>query len=114
LPGLRRLGADAEDRAATYLIEQGFTIVKRGYKAKSGEIDILALDGDVLVVVEVKERTRPGSRPEESVTAMKAKRMASAARQYLLLVDEPEREIRFDLVCFDPSGLRHHIDAFRP
>jgi putative endonuclease len=114
LSGVRRLGADAEDRAAAYLLEQGYTIVKRGYKAAHGEIDILALDGDVLVVVEVKERLRPGTRPEESVTTAKASRLAAAGRQYLQSMEELEREIRFDLICFDTSGMRHHIDAFRP
>jgi putative endonuclease len=114
LSGLRRLGADAEDRAAVYLIACGYTIVKRGYKGPSGEIDILALHDDVLVVVEVKERTKAGSPPEQSVTAAKARRLAAAARQYLQSVDELDREIRFDLICYDPSGVRHHVDAFRP
>jgi putative endonuclease len=114
LPGLRRLGAEAEDRAASYLIEKGYTILKRGYKAPHGEIDLLAMDGDVMVIVEVKERTKPGYIPEQSVDAAKARRLAAAARQYLQSVDEMEREIRFDLICFDPDGMRHHIDAFRP
>jgi len=113
LSGVRRLGADAEDRAAAFLSDLGYTIVKRGYKASRGEIDILALDGDVLVVVEVKERTREGVRAEESITEAKAKRLAAAARQYLQSVGELDRKLRFDVVCFDPTGVRHHVDAFR-
>jgi len=114
LPGVRRLGSEAEDRAAIYLISCGYTIVKRGFKGRSGEIDLLALDGDVLVVVEVKERLTKGASPEESITPAKARRLASAARQYLQSVEELERLIRFDVVCFDANGLRHHVDAFRP
>ena len=114
MPSVRRLGSDAEDRAAAYLVEKGYTIIKRGYKGVSGEIDILAIDGDTIVVVEVKERTKPGALPEESVTASKTNRLAAAARQYLQSTDELSREIRFDLICFDPTGLRHHVDAFRP
>ena len=113
MSGIRRLGADAEDRAAAFLSDLGYTIVKRGYKAARGEIDILALDGDTLVVVEVKERARQDIRAEESITQAKAKRLANAARQYLQSVDELDRQIRFDVVVFDPSGIRHHIDAFR-
>ena len=113
MSGVRRLGADAEDRAAAFLSSLGYVIVKRGYRSVRGEIDILAMDGDTLVVVEVKERTKPGARPEESVTAAKARRLAGAARHYLQSVEEPEREIRFDLICFDFDGMRHHIDAFR-
>ena len=108
MPGVRRLGGDAEDRAAEYLIEKGFTIITRRYKARHGEIDIVALDGDVLVMVEVKERTKPGYIPEESVGVMKARRIGLAASEYVRKNGELEREIRFDLICFDPSGLRHH------
>jgi putative endonuclease len=114
MPSVRRLGADAEDRAADYLLEKGFTIVTRRFKARRGEIDLVVLDGDVLVFVEVKERSRGGSLAESSVSAMKAKRLAMAADQYVRANGELEREVRFDLVCFDPEGVRHHVDAFRP
>ena len=114
MPSVRRLGADAEDRAAEYLIEKGFTIITRRYKARHGEIDLVALDGDVLVLVEVKERTKASYVAEESVSAMKARRLGLAAAEYVRKNGELEREIRFDLVCFDPDGMRHHIDAFRP
>ena len=114
MPRFRRLGSDAEDRAAAYLTEMGYTIVKRGFKSPTGEIDILALDGDVLVIVEVKERTRADTSPEESITPAKAQRLGSAANAYLQSVGEKLREIRFDVICFDPKGMRHHIDAFRP
>ena len=114
MPSVRRLGADAEDRAADFLIEKGFTIITRRYKARHGEIDLVALDGDVLVVVEVKERTKPGYVPEESVSVMKAQRLGLAAAEYVRKNGALDREIRFDLVCFDPGGVRHHVDAFRP
>ena len=113
MPGSRRLGADAEDRAAEYLIEKGYTIVRRGFKGRRGEIDLVAMDGDVLVIVEVKERTKPGYTPEESVGPMKAQRLASAADEFVRANGELEREIRFDLICIDSTGLRHHVDAFR-
>lgn len=114
MPSVRRLGADAEDRAADYLLEKGFTIVTRRFKARRGEIDLVALDGDILVFIEVKERSRGGSLAESSVSPMKARRLAMAADQYVRSNEELERVIRFDLVCFDPDGVRHHVDAFRP
>lgn len=114
MSNLRRVGREAEDRAADYLIGLGYTIVKRRYKAAHGEIDILAMDGEALVVVEVKERLAMGHVPEESVGEKKAARMASAAREYLAATGETDRAIRFDLVVFDRDGLRHHADAFKP
>src|SRR5438046_1622716 len=113
LPYIRRLGTDAEDRAASYLLERGFTIVTRRYKARRGELDLVALDGEKLVFVEVKERLAAGYVPEESIGAVKARRLAMAAEEYLVSTGEVGREIRFDTVCIDREGIRHHVDAFR-
>lgn len=114
MPGARRLGSAAEDRAADYLIQNGYTIIRRGFKSKRGEIDLVAMHGEVLVIVEVKERLKAGYVAEESVTALKARRLASAADEFIRANGELEREIRFDLICIDTTGLRHHVDAFRP
>ncbi|MGV3615663.1 MAG: YraN family protein [Fimbriimonas sp.] len=113
MPNLRELGRAAEDAAATYLIGQGYTIVTRRYTARHGEIDLVALDGDLLVFVEVKRRDAPGYVPEESIGAAKRRALAQAGRQYLAEVAlEPEREARFDLIAIDRAGLRHHRDIF--
>jgi putative endonuclease len=87
--------------------------VTRRYKARHGEIDLVALDGDVLVFVEVKERRARGYVPEEGVGARKASRLAAAAREYLTAMGEREREFRFDVIAIDADGLRHHRDVFR-
>lgn len=103
---LRRIGNAAEERAAEYLIEQGFTIVTRNAHSRGGEIDIVALDDEVLVFVEVK--LRRSSAAAEAITPTKALRMRRAAREYLQSMGEPERAFRFDLVAIEPSGLRHY------
>lgn len=113
MPGPRRLGSEAEDRAASYLLAKGYTIVTRRYKARRGEIDLVTLDGDVLVFVEVKQR-KAGYLPEESITAAKARRMGLAANEYLEATGEAGREVRFDVVSINPREVRHHVDAFRP
>ena len=111
MPNLRRVGQAAEDRAADYLVEQGYTIVTRRKKTRSGEIDIVALDGEMLVIVEVKERRAPGLRPEDSIPAFKAQRLLAAASEYLQSVGEPDRDIRFDVIAIDRDGLRHIQNA---
>lgn len=109
---LVRLGREAEDRAARYLLGQGFTIVTRRYKARHGEIDLVVMEGDLLVFVEVKLRTAPGYVPEDSLTQAKRDSLFRAGQQYLIEVaQEPEREIRFDLIAIDAKGLRHHRDV---
>ena len=114
MPNLRRVGASAEDEAARFLIDQGYTIVTRRYKARHGEIDLVALDGDLLVMVEVKARHAPGYRPEDSIGDAKRRALYLAAQQYLADVEQPEREIRFDLVAMDAEGIRHHKDILAP
>lgn len=114
MPNLRVVGRQAEDVAADYLLGLGYTLVTRRFKASRGELDLIALDGDVLVVVEVKERRAPGFSPEEGVTEAKVKNISDALTEYLNKMGEPEREVRFDLIAIDRDGLRHHIDAFRP
>ena len=116
MPRSRRLGARAEDIAADFLRSLGYTIVTRNYVAPGlSEIDIVAMDGDICVFVEVKER-RFGSLvgPEESVSLSKQRRLWSAANHYLGNVVEDEVDARFDVIAFDGKQVRHHIDAFRP
>ncbi|BCW19485.1 YraN family protein [Pseudarthrobacter enclensis] len=50
------LGRRGEDLAAGYLEEAGMLVVERNWRCSGGEIDIVALDGDALVIAEVKTR----------------------------------------------------------
>ncbi len=80
----QRLGAFGEDVAVRRLQELGYRIVERNYRCAVGEIDIVALDGDVLAFVEV--RTRRGDRmgtPEESVGPRKRRKMIEVAQTYV-------------------------------
>lgn len=113
MPDSHRLGRAAEDRAAEYLQGLGYTLVTRRFRVRHGEIDLVALDGEVLVFVEVKARHAPGYVPEESVGERKLAALRRAAAEYLALIEEPEREVRFDLIAIDGDGMRHYADAFR-
>ncbi len=107
-----RLGRDAEDRAAEYLRSLGYIILTKRFRAKGGEIDIIALEGDTLVFVEVKFRRSLLDSPEAAVTAGKRHRIETAARAYFAAMDQPALYSRFDLVAMDPFELRHFSDAF--
>ncbi|HRJ27115.1 MAG TPA: YraN family protein [Fimbriimonadaceae bacterium] len=114
MPDRPRLGSAAELRAAQHLQAQGYTLVHRGFKAGRGEIDLIALDGSIIVFVEVKERLKSAQTPEEALTRDKQTRLVDAARHYLAQVGLPEAECRFDLIAIDRSGLRHYRQAFDP
>lgn len=80
----RRLGAFGEEVAVRRLQELGYRIVERNYRCAVGEIDIVAMDGDVLVLVEV--RTRRGEHmgtPEESIGPRKKRKMIEVAQTYV-------------------------------
>ena len=107
MPRSRRdLGNEAEDRAATYLLSLGYSLITRRYSARGGEIDIIAMDGTMLVFVEVKSRR--DSLPEEALTPRKSSRLKVAANAYMNAVDSPSHPYRFDLVAVTPSEIRHY------
>jgi len=114
MPGSRRLGVEAEDRAAAFLLTHGLTLVGRRVKTRSGELDLVALDGEVLVVVEVRERSGRWDAPEESLTGAKKKRLVRAAEEYAARMERGDLSVRYDLVAIEGDKIRHHVDFFRP
>ena len=84
----QRLGAFGEEVAVRRLQELGYRILQRNYRCPVGEIDIVALDGEVLVFAEV--RTRRGDRmgtPEESIGFRKRAKMVEVAQTYVAECD---------------------------
>jgi putative endonuclease len=78
------LGVLAEERAAQLMQQQGFTIVARNFRCRSGELDIVARRGQLLVVAEVRLRSsdRYGG-AAASVTSAKQARVRRATHYYL-------------------------------
>ena len=93
------LGRYGEDVAAALLQSKGMTILSRNWRCTAGELDIVARDGDALVVCEVKTRrsTSHGS-PAEAVGPRKMQR--SLALQWL-----DEAGIYIPIVRFDVVGV---------
>ena len=78
------LGRYGEAVAATHLVAAGMTIVARNWRCREGEVDIVALDGDVLVMCEVKTRRGVGfGTPLDAVTPAKAARLRRLALHWL-------------------------------
>ena len=53
----RTIGADKEQLAARYLDDNGYTVLERNFRNKTGEIDIIAKKDNYIVFVEVKYRS---------------------------------------------------------
>jgi putative endonuclease len=93
------LGAYGERVAAAHLVEVGMAIVERNWRCDIGEIDIVARDGDTLVVCEVK--TRQGAEfgsPLEKVTSEKAQRLRRLAARWMVEKDVHPLDVRIDIV----------------
>ena len=109
-----QVGREAEALAAQFLLDLGYTMITRNYKARRGEIDLVAMDGDVLVFVEVKFRQTPGYSPEESIGEQKLKALDRAIGEYIAEMDLKDPESRLDLIAIDRQGLRHFKNILAP
>ncbi|MGY4966820.1 YraN family protein [Streptomyces sp. 900105245] len=95
------LGRYGEDLAARRLVLAGMTVLERNCRSgRSGEIDIVARDGDALVICEVKTR-RSGSyeHPMAAVTPRKAERLRGLAERWIHAHGgAPPGGVRIDLI----------------
>ncbi len=109
----RETGTQYEERAAEYLIAQNYQILERNYRIRSGEIDIIARDGTVLVFTEVKYRKNEESgNPLEAVDIRKQKKIINVARYYLYQKKYGDVPCRFDVIGICGSHIEHIKDAF--
>ncbi len=94
----KTIGIMGEDYAAERLKSEGWEIVERNYRCRYGEIDIIAVKGDVLAFVEVKTRSAaPLYRPYEAVGYAKQQKLIRTAQSYLMQ-NETEFYPRFDVI----------------
>jgi putative endonuclease len=113
-------GRRGEDLAHRFLQKQGYTVAARNYRTPSGsgEIDLVAWDGDTLVFVEVKTRHREEfGAPERAVDYDKRKALVRAAGHYARKAGVRWEQVRFDIVSVVLSArpeITHRKDAFRP
>lgn len=101
------LGSFGEDAAAAFLSKKGFTVIRRNFSCRLGEIDIIAEEGEYLAFVEVKLRKNADhGEAREFVTSAKQKRIILAAK-YWLSRYPTELQPRFDVVeVYAPDGPR--------
>ena len=121
----QRLGQRGEDLAARHLERAGWRIVERNYRVREGEIDLIAVRGDVLAFCEVKtlihrtNRTRGPANPVESVGYRKQAKVRRMARTWLAShAGTGAADLRLDVigVVLSPAGelvrLEHIEGAF--
>jgi putative endonuclease len=115
----KELGKKGEEIAAKYLKKEGYRILARNWFCDRREIDIIARQGDQIVIVEVK--TREGDyfeEPWEAVSTAKIRNIVEAAEAWLIQM-QVDLETRFDVISIVFSDevnyeLTHFQDAFTP
>lgn len=113
-----KTGQEGEEAARVFLQQKGYRILHSNWRFHHYELDIVALDDDMLVVVEVKTRADDFLvAPDEAVDWKKMRRTITAADAYVRYfnLDIP---VRFDIIALVKSGsgyqVDHYEDAFLP
>lgn len=110
----KNLGNNGEDLAEEYLTKNNYKIIARNKIYKQGEIDIIAQDGDYIVLVEVKTKTIfDQGTPEEMVNYFKIRKLKLLGK--VLSKEYPNNDLRIDVVAVDLTSrtpkINHIINA---
>lgn len=108
-PSTSELGTEGERLAAEYLSRRGFDLVCRNFRVPvgrnrsgariTGEIDLVALEGDTLCFIEVKTRSGPAfGGPLSAVDLRKQRQISRVARIYRKIFDLEGAHFRYDAV----------------
>jgi putative endonuclease len=112
-----KIGSKGEEIAAGFLVNKGYKILHRNWRSGKKELDIIATNGDLLVIAEIKTRSNfDFGFPEEAVNKKKQKFIKSAAEAFI----EANRQymnIRFDIISILMDGehvkeIMHFEEAF--
>ena len=102
----RRTGKIAEDLVAEYLAEEGWEIVERNARTRYGELDIVALDGNVLVFLEVKgSRAGTSYGPERPICSIDFRKQRRVRHLATAWISERRDQPHYDDFRFDAVGV---------
>jgi putative endonuclease len=109
------MGRRGERIACSFLMRQGFDILARRFRARRGELDLVAWEGDILAFIEVKTRaTREFGDPWEFAGWEKQQSLRLAAEEFIARHDLGAYSYRFDLVSIVAPGTRlQEVALFR-
>lgn len=114
----QKLGNNGEEAAVQFLKKEGHEIVSRNFRSGRSELDIISLDGDILVISEVKSFvSQPLDAAEYRVNHQKQTQIIKGANGFLARFPEYENKpLRFDVIIVDfsafPAKITQHQAAF--
>lgn len=111
-PDRRVVGAYGEDLVASYLQNQGFTLLERNYKKFYGEIDLIAKKDDTIIFVEVKTRKKAYFELSQLITYSKQQKIIKTAESYIVSNQLKDTIFRFDVALLVGTELHYIPNAF--
>ncbi len=110
------LGKEGEKLAIEFLQKQGYTILETNYRYLKAEIDIIAQQGDNIIVVEVKTRSTPDFGDPQDFVKPKQIQLLVKAIDHYVVENDLDVEVRFDVIAIIKNKLgtniEHLEDAF--
>ncbi|MBI3385219.1 YraN family protein [Candidatus Gottesmanbacteria bacterium] len=103
-------------RALAFLQKHNYQIITKNFRTKFGEIDIVALEGNVLVFVEVKCRTNTVfGLPFEAVNSAKLRQIAKAGEIYQFKNKNSPQSVRIDVISIllSPGGEALNVEVLK-
>ena len=112
----RAVGQVQESKAALYFKNLGWKLLRRNYRCRLGEIDLIFKDGESRIIfVEVKFRSSGQyGEGQRSVGTQKQRRMAKIALVYIKENRLQGLNFRFDVAAVSPGKIEHIQNAFSP
>ena len=111
-------GREAEKRALDYLTANDYILLRKNYRFRKAEVDLLMQKDDLLICVEVKARsTNFFGAPEQFITSKKIRLLVGAV-DHFIAERQLDLEVRFDIIAFTVKGsqweLKHIKQTFYP
>lgn len=108
----KSIGDVAETRALNWMQRQGLKLIRRNYRCRQGEIDLIMRDGEFLVFIEVRQRAlSTHGAASETVTLRKQRRILMAARHFIANYRiSADQCMRFDVIGLGPHEESDAID----
>lgn len=110
--GTTEKGRQAEDRALTFLENEGLSVIVRNYRSAQGEIDLIMQDGDATVFVEVRSRTRNKIlHTIETIDQRKQNKIILTSQHYLQNAERSSTPYyRFDVISISGRTDQENIE----
>lgn len=110
-----KIGDEGEKIAVQYLQRNHFRIIHQNWRTRTGELDIVAMDGDTLVFFEVRMRHRSArfGSAEQSIDAKKQIKIRRTAERYMYTYHLHDAVARFDVIAIEYDNDNIHINHIK-